>query len=293
MGDPIHHDGRPVRPTSATFVPLGVNFADDPKILAVSPLAQLVYIRGLALAKRTQSDGLLCRRQAYRLTMDLWPSYADTTLHPATEDKAFHEGLESELVDAGLWERVTEPRPGVMIARFLDWNPSRADLARAQEEAQANGRKGARARWGGVTEPDGEQEQEQATARAVAYESDFDQAWAEYPRKESRKAALRAYVARRRAGTPAHELALATENYASAMRAEGRQKRHIRTGAAFYGPDEHFRDFLRAPMDPSDDAPPAGQTNHGTRFCDVCGQVRWMPDHGPVPCNCPEDETGD
>lgn len=75
-----------------------------------------------------------------------------------------------------------------------------------------------------------------------AFESDFDAVWELYPRKVSRKAALRAYIARRRAGVPAEDLAAAVANYAAEM--DGREDRFVKHGATFFGPDEHFADWV-------------------------------------------------
>ncbi len=74
------------------------------------------------------------------------------------------------------------------------------------------------------------------------FESDFADAWEYYPRKTGRQAALRAYAARRRAGVPADNLLAAAEHYALSV--AGREQQFVKLGATFYGPDEHFNDFL-------------------------------------------------
>jgi hypothetical protein len=77
------------------------------------------------------------------------------------------------------------------------------------------------------------------------YEADFDAAWASYPRRIARKAALRAYTARRKTGATAEELHTAVEHFAAAMR--GRNPEHILHGSTFFGPDERWRDYLQPP----------------------------------------------
>lgn len=80
------------------------------------------------------------------------------------------------------------------------------------------------------------------TARAEPYETEFAAAWELYPRKGDRKKALRAYVARRRAGARAADLMRATRNYAAAR--SGEPEKFTKLGATFYGPDEPYKDFL-------------------------------------------------
>jgi hypothetical protein len=83
---------------------------------------------------------------------------------------------------------------------------------------------------------------------------DFAECWASYPRHEGRAAALRAYVARRRAGASADDLLTATKHYAASV--AGTERRFVKLGSTFYGPDDHWRDYLAAPADPDPyDAP--------------------------------------
>jgi len=71
---------------------------------------------------------------------------------------------------------------------------------------------------------------------------EFAHVWDVYPKRLDRKRALRAYVARRRAGVSAHDLLTAAENYAKAM--IGQEPRYIKHAATFFGPDEPFADFV-------------------------------------------------
>jgi hypothetical protein len=48
---------------SGLYVPLDVEYASDDKIMRVGPLAELLYVRGLAFCKRTMSDGVISREQ--------------------------------------------------------------------------------------------------------------------------------------------------------------------------------------------------------------------------------------
>jgi len=94
-----------------------------------------------------------------------------------------------------------------------------------------------------------------AEAKPIPYEVDFDAAWAHYPRKDQRKAALRSYQARRRAGVAADQLLEATKAYAEQMNIEGRFREHIKLGSTFYGPDEHWLEAIKPPHESSPTAP--------------------------------------
>lgn len=116
-------------------------------------------------------------------------------------------------------------------------------------------------------EPEQEQEQEQTIlsdpdgsddtdeAKPVPFEVEFDAAWAHYPRKDQRKASLKAYQARRRSGATAEQLLEATKAIAATMAAEGRMRHHIQLGSTFYGPDEHWLEALHPPATPAGPAP--------------------------------------
>ena len=92
---------------------------------------------------------------------------------------------------------------------------------------------------------------------------EFEEAWKHYPRKEGKKAALKAYRARRK-NFDKDTLFTATKNFAKAM--EGREKQFIKMGATFFGPDEWFADFVNSP-EPDKPAKPR-------EVCDTCGRPR-------------------
>lgn len=83
---------------------------------------------------------------------------------------------------------------------------------------------------------------ERASTAASPFDADFDACWSLYPRKVARKAALAAYIARRRAGISHDELLTATGRYAD--RARGTDPRFVLHGSTFFGPAERWRDYL-------------------------------------------------
>jgi hypothetical protein len=78
--------------------------------------------------------------------------------------------------------------------------------------------------------------------RSEAYEAEFAQCWEIYPRKESRKAALGAFKARRREKVSLEDLLRATKIFAVAM--TGKESNFIMHGSRFFGPNEEWREYL-------------------------------------------------
>jgi len=76
----------------------------------------------------------------------------------------------------------------------------------------------------------------------AAFEGDFAEVWAEYPRRLGRKRALAAYTARRRAGVSHADLLAATRNYATSKK--GEEVKFIMHAGTFFGPAERFLDFV-------------------------------------------------
>lgn len=88
------------------YVPLSVNFFGDNRVVELPPLARLVFIAGLVIAKREESDGRLTLGQVRRECFDF-----DV------------ESLVNELVASGLWAREGE---GVFtVPSWLKWNRSK------------------------------------------------------------------------------------------------------------------------------------------------------------------------
>jgi len=77
------------------------------------------------------------------------------------------------------------------------------------------------------------------------FEEDFAEVWTHYPRKDNRGKALRAYQARRRAGSSAVDLLTATRHYA--LERTGEEPRYTMHGSTFFGRDEPWREHLEAP----------------------------------------------
>jgi hypothetical protein len=101
-------------PRSGLHVPLDVNFQDDAKVVQVSPEAELVYLRSLALAKRLDEDGAVHRAHLGRLTDKL-------------DDRP--DVLAKELVDVDLW---FETETGWYIAAWAAHNTLTTERAEAR-----------------------------------------------------------------------------------------------------------------------------------------------------------------
>lgn len=122
------------------YVPLDVNFSDDPDVMEAGPAAELLYVRCLQLAKRTLSDGFVSDAQVNRLTYDFDAIGCDS--------HADRIAAADALADAGLLHRVEK---GFQIVSWLKHNRSKADI-RGQSDA---GQKAALARWHAEGKHDG------------------------------------------------------------------------------------------------------------------------------------------
>jgi phage replication O-like protein O len=80
-----------------------------------------------------------------------------------------------------------------------------------------------------------------------AYPEHFENCWSYYPRKLGKKAAYKAYKARLKNGVTKEQLLAATINYANDCK--GKEDRYIKHGKTFYGPDDHFQDWLNVKSD--------------------------------------------
>lgn len=100
------------------FVPLDVDYQDDEKIIAAGALAELLYVRGLAFAKKGRKDGLIYVAQLPRLTLGI----------PGASFKHAER-----LVNVGLWSVVSE---GWVITAWRKRNRSASSI-----DAEANSKR--------------------------------------------------------------------------------------------------------------------------------------------------------
>jgi hypothetical protein len=112
------------------YVPVDVNFPDDPKIVEAGPDAEHLYLRGLLLAKRIGGDGVLARGHLYRLCGDFACILSGDT-NP--------DDLAKALVAADLWR---ETDGGWQITAWLVHNPSDAEISSQRESERDR-----KARW--------------------------------------------------------------------------------------------------------------------------------------------------
>jgi hypothetical protein len=92
-----------------TWVKLDASYFYDPKVERVSPLAELLFVRGLCHAKQHLTDGVISRRALNGLSPD------------DDGDPLAPERLATELVRAGLWTEVLETDPVTRVTRVTAW----------------------------------------------------------------------------------------------------------------------------------------------------------------------------
>jgi hypothetical protein len=106
------------------YVPLSTTYADDDAILQSTPMAELLFVRALALAGQLKSDGYLTEAQVkQRAARGLGSAQKITK-------------LVDELVERGLWIAADG---GYVIRTWLKWNKSAQDLG--HERARDRDRK--------------------------------------------------------------------------------------------------------------------------------------------------------
>lgn len=102
------------------YVPLFVNYAEDPKVIDAGPMGELLYVRSLAFAKRQEKDGLIHDNQFREYTGRI----------PRARVVA------ERLYEVGLWER---NGTGLYISAWLKRNAPVAEVASAKSAAGSLG----------------------------------------------------------------------------------------------------------------------------------------------------------
>lgn len=112
------------------YLNLDDNFADHPKVDALSDGAFRLHVAGLLYTARHRLDGVVPGDKVNRLV------------------PRFKRGFLAELLDRSLWLPKAEDYE---IHDYLDWNKSRAEIDEQREHLRkirsAAGKKGAKSRW--------------------------------------------------------------------------------------------------------------------------------------------------
>lgn len=234
----------------------------DPDFCDLSLAARLFFIGTFNFA----DDWGLLIDDPRRLKLQIFPA-----------DDIDPHGLVDELIEARFLERLTAPDGSeVLLVRTFTvhqkidkraagrwgnpatWGqsppiPTNPHHPRPCPSLEGNGREGISngAEGDGAAAP---RHSNGPAAPGDTYEQDFELVWSEYPRRTERKAALKAYQARRREGADHDELLAATKHYATAS--TGTEQRYIKRGSTFYGPNEVWRDWVHGNPEPQ--TPPGG-----------------------------------
>lgn len=117
------------RKAGGIYVPLDVDYPDNPRIIEANEEAELLYVRGLCLAKKNRKDGFIDRRQLSRVGL------------PNVYRRA------AALIRVGLWSAVKEDDKviGYIVVGFLDRNDSAAELDELSKKRAQAGAIGGRA----------------------------------------------------------------------------------------------------------------------------------------------------
>lgn len=110
------------------FVPLDVDYASDDKLIEAGPMAELLYVRGLAFCKRTMSDGHIRRSQLTAVGLGI----------PSASKHA------QRLVDVGAW---TVTSYGWRVSSWLKRNKSAAQIRLESDTKKKNSILANHRRW--------------------------------------------------------------------------------------------------------------------------------------------------
>lgn len=267
-----------------TFLPLDVNYFDDPKVVELSDGSVLLDVKAMLLMKRTHSDGQITRRQLEReasIGGDIGAMIAELIGCGLYVDAGSH-------LQRGGWHGWNDPASDVeamakggKYGNHVKWHVNKGKVnpscpfcsgSESPPESPPNPTRIAEQRRGEENRGELKTAQPQAVG-AVGdsasitpieapgpYEADFDILWDSYPRKKERKAALRAYVATRRRGADPAELLKAVVNYALATARSAPQ--HVKHGARFFGPDEPWIDYVQGIPQSDSPLPPVGASRN-------------------------------
>lgn len=247
-----------------TWIKLEDDIFQHPKILAAGPQASFLFIASLCWSGRNDTGGAIPDYALRRLASDI--DVSETTARELAEKLV---NVSAPGSTAGLWEMTLD---GWVIHDWGQWQTSSSERnekrALAERKRRLAHSKSTRTPLGSgdcplssgsdqgepwPLEVEVEREVEKPSLPPptppsppypAGWEADFAELWKVYPRTLSRKAALRCYVSTRRRGNSHEDLLLATENFAKAMKADGRDPKLIKHGSTFFGPDEHWRDYL-------------------------------------------------
>ena len=215
-----------------SWVKLDTGFPTHPKVIAAGPLATVLYVEALCYSAHHLTNGLVS--PAVLRAISSLP-------RPQVHAK--------RLVSVGLWDVISDSE-GWMIHDYDKHQTTREQVEHQRELATERVR---RYRSNAVTSPlqvagvthleeKRREVEKKVTTLSDPYESDFAECWTHYPRKEGRKPAYLAYVARRRANESPGDLLTATKNYARECR--GKETEYIKLGSTFFGAKDWWRDKL-------------------------------------------------
>jgi hypothetical protein len=111
-----------------TWAKFDDNFADHPKVVALTDGAFRLHVSGICYCARYLTDGVVPQEQVARLV----PNFSPKTLR--------------ELLACGIWQHEGDT---YLIHDYTQWNTPRAKVLAAKKARSEGGRKGAQRRWQG------------------------------------------------------------------------------------------------------------------------------------------------
>lgn len=214
------------------YAPLSAHYFDDEAVMEIGEDAELMFVRMLAYAARIpEAEGHLPRSVCLN-RLGFSSSENDREKRP--------ENRLEKLRESGL---VSETPSGYQINSWLRWNPSASQMGRERERDRRR-KKPAVTRSSSENDRENDRETDRdsrhdshpvscdqitdyredeiprARTRESDYQDDFDTWWQEYPRKESKGQARKAYKAARKK-TSAETLLAAIQGQSTRLMSNG------------------------------------------------------------------------
>ena len=124
---------------------------------------------------------------------------------------------------------------------FHDWSTWQEQWYKALKKRERDRINKSRKNHG---EPDADDETP-STPPETKYSPEFEELWKYYPRKVTKDATYKKYLARRKEGWTHEQLLEATIAYSAQVKRKGTQQEYIKHGETFFGPTRPFKDYLR------------------------------------------------
>jgi hypothetical protein len=109
----------PSDPSNSAWIRLSANYMNDPRIIQAGPNAELIWLRGLSVARQMKTDGLLSKT---------WMAHVGRDIQ--NRQRSIHR-----LLEVGLWEE-TESGFSIPFDRWSRWQTTQDQIEHQRKLAR-------------------------------------------------------------------------------------------------------------------------------------------------------------